>query len=61
MHQESKSEYEAAKELREAQLKYAAVSIVRRYGYAQQATGMSTAERVASLTTKRLIAEFLDK
>lgn len=61
MQQEPKSEYEAAKELREAQLKYAAVSIVRRYDYAQKVTGMSTAERVASLTTNRLTDKCLTK
>jgi hypothetical protein len=61
MNQEPKSDYEAAKELREAQLKYAAMSIGRRYEYAQQVTGMSTAERVASLTTNRLIAKCLSK
>jgi hypothetical protein len=52
-----KSDYDAAQELRAAQLKYAAASIARRYEYAQQVTGMSTAERVASLTTQRLTAQ----
>lgn len=52
-----KSDYDAAQELRAAQLKYAAASIARRCEYAQEVTGMSAAERVASLTTKRLAAK----
>ena len=57
MQLESKSNREAAKKLREAQLTYAATSLKQRGEDARRATGMSTAERIAALTTNQLTTE----
>lgn len=54
MQHQPKSDHEAARELREARRKCAAASIVRRYEFARQVTGLSTAERVALAAAQRL-------
>lgn len=55
MSKQPKSDYEEAQNLREAQRKYAAASVVNRYEKLRKATGLSGAERIQALIINQLV------